>query len=141
MTGVDQLTREFTELFGRYEHALKQAGYLRRTPEAQADWNRFARELGPAFFDAVVASNIAPKLLGDPPKKQMNNLTWPAVAPPRNAVELFEQGICRVRNNFFHGEKFIGNPQQQERDAILISEALAVLRAAKDEIPGVGALI
>jgi hypothetical protein len=56
-------------------------------------------------------------------------------------VELFDQGVCRVRNSLFHGEKFVDRQDQRERDAILVSEALSVLREAQDRVPAVAALL
>lgn len=53
-------------------------------------------------------------------------------APLRNVTELFVQGVCRVRNSYLHGEKFVGSgdPGQWKRDTTLIEEAFAVLTLA-----------
>ncbi len=144
MTDPYENSRQLAALFGRFEHALKRSHFLRNRPDAQADWNKFARELGPDFFEHVKRSKLAATLLGDPPRKLMKEgLKWEPEHPePLNdVVELFEQGVCRVRNSFLHGEKFVGRADRWERDATLVSEALMVLREAQDRVPAVAALL
>ena len=129
--------RQFGELFGRFEHVLKRSDYLKKgRPDAQADWDRFAHDLGQTFFDEVSTSGIASTLINDPPRKLMaDGLTWqpPEPEPLRDVAELFVRGVCRVRNSYMHGEKFTGGPDgsRWKRDAMLLSEALAVLELAK----------
>ncbi|MGU3420836.1 hypothetical protein [Methylobacterium sp. D54C] len=124
--------------FGRYEYALKRSGFLRSNPSAMADWNAFARELGSDFFDVVCASGKADTLIHEPPRKLMNQgLKWLPENPEplRNVVELFEIGVCRVRNSLVHGEKFTAScEQQRQRDERLVSEALFVLRLSGPRI-------
>ena len=139
-----EAARELAALFGRYEHALKRSNFLQNRPVAQANWEKFARELGPSFFEHVKDSNLAPTLLSDPPRRLMKEgLKWGPEHPvPLNdVVKLFIQGVCRVRNSFVHGEKFVGRERQWERDAKLVSEALVILREAQDRVPTVAALL
>jgi hypothetical protein len=136
----------FAALFGRFEFALKRAGFLLNKDIAQADWSSFARTLGPDFFDHVVKSNKAPSLLSEPPRKLMRDgLTWMPERPAalKNVEELFVQGVCRVRNSYLHGEKFVGGPEasQWERDVQLVRESLAVLSEAEDREPRVSAIL
>jgi hypothetical protein len=134
--------REFADLFSRCEHALKRAGFLRANrPDAQADWNSFARRLGPEFFERIKASGSAATLIGEPPRKLLKEgLEWaPANPKPlESVIELFEQGVCRVRNNYIHGEKFVSESGQFDRDATLVREALAVLRQAEASVGSEG---
>ncbi len=67
----------------------------------------------------------------------MADLTWkPDVPIPiENVVELFQRGVCQVRNNLFHGEKYIGSREAQSRDEALVSESLWVLRLASEKAP------
>jgi hypothetical protein len=135
-----EISREFADLFAAYERALKRGGFLRQDRrEAQADWKAFATALGNEFYDEVRASNLADTLIGKPPAKLMREgLEWKRQeCALGNSVELIEQGVCRVRNSLFHGEKFIGNADEIGRDFVLVMEALAVLRAAKGKIPSV----
>lgn len=126
--------QEFTDLFEHYEFTLKRRGFLQKGLEhAQADWNVFARSLGQDFFDYVRAAGIAETLIAAPPGKLMRNpLDWNR--PDRalaTTYDLLVQGVCRVRNSLVHGEKFRGDIKQRARDEALISEALAVLKAAE----------
>ena len=144
MTNPDAASRELAALFGRFEHALKRSNFLRNSPDAQADWNKFARQLGPDFFEHIEHSKVAETLLRNPPRKLMREgLKWVPEHPKplNNVVELFEQGVCRVRNSLIHGEKFMGDPSQWERDAKLVSEALVVLREAQDRVPEIATLL
>jgi hypothetical protein len=124
----------FAKSFGDAEYALKRSGCLRQNKDvAEADWDAFARYLGPHFFAAVVDKGIAKTLIGQPPRRLMNDLQWsPDIpAPFTNVHELIVQGVCRVRNSYLHGEKFRGGPDGQwERDVTLIKEAHAVLDEA-----------
>ena len=144
MTDPYAVALDLAALFGRFEHALKRSDFLRNRPDAQADWNKFARRLGPNFFEHIKCSKLAPTLLSDPPRRLMKEgLKWGPEHPEplNNVVELFEQGVCRVRNSLIHGEKFVGRACQWERDATLVSEALVVLREAQDRVPAVAALL
>ena len=133
--------RQFGELFGRFEHVLKRSDYLKKGRlDAQADRDRFAGDLGQTFFDEVSTSGIGSTLINDPPRKLMaDGLTWqPAeLEPLSDVVALFVRGVCRVRNSYMHGEKFTGGPDgsQWERDAMLLSDALAVLELAGERSP------
>lgn len=127
----------FTALFRRFEHALKRGDFLARKQRAEADWQAFAESLGPEFFEEVRHSNKAPTLIQEPPRRLMADLTWrPDVpAPIENVVDLFKRGVCQVRNNLFHGEKYIGSPDAQSRDEALVSESLWILRLASEKAP------
>jgi hypothetical protein len=126
----------FAAAFGDAEYALKRSDRLRLNKDvAEADWDAFARDLGPDFFAAVVDQGIAKTLIGEPPRRLMNDLQWaPEIpAPLTNVHELIVQGVCRVRNSHLHGEKFRSGPDGQwDRDVTLIKEAHAVLEAAVD---------
>ena len=129
-----KLAASFAKSFGEAEYALKRSSHLRENKDvAEADWNSFARDLGPDFFAEVVERAIAKTLINEPPRRLMKNLRWaPKVPIPlANAQELIVQGVCRVRNSYLHGEKFTGGPDGQwARDLTLIREAHAVLEAA-----------
>lgn len=124
----------FARAFGQTEYTLKRSGRLRKKKEiAEADWDSFASDLGPDFFAAMVERQIAKTLIGNPPRRLMRNMRWSPDEPEplRNVHELIVNGVCRVRNSYIHGEKFIGGPEGQwERDLILVNEAHAVLNAA-----------
>lgn len=124
----------FARTFAQTEYALKRSGYLRKNKNtAEADWNAFAEKLGKDFFQHIVSSGIAITLVGDPPRRLLANLEWSPekTQPLTNVTQLFVNGVCRVRNSYLHGEKFIGGPDGQfKRDTTLVKEAHAVLHEA-----------
>lgn len=90
--------------------------------------------MGQGFFDHVVTSGVAKTLVGEPPRRLLADMQWdpPNPVPLTNVAQLIVNGVCRVRNSYFHGEKFMGGPAGQwERDAKLVEEAHAVLKEAK----------
>lgn len=129
-----EAAKAFTTEYGLAEYALKRSGYLRKgKPVAEADWDAFARDLGPDFFKRIVDKQIAKTLISVPPRRLLANLQWsPEIPVPLTNVQgLIIQGVCRVRNSYLHGEKFVGGPEGQfYRDKVLIEEAHAVLREA-----------
>jgi hypothetical protein len=130
--------QEFAQLFGQVEFALKRSEHLSvGKKHAEADWYSFAKDLGPDFFDRVAAAGIAKTIINDPPRKLMRDLAWDRKSGPlTNTQELIVIGVCRVRNSYIHGEKFVGGGDDQwERDATLVREALAVLKFALSQAP------
>lgn len=122
----------FATDYRHLEYALKRAPEYRRKNKAtaEADWGAFATALGPTFFDQIVRSGVAKNLIGKPPRRLLNDMKWAPTnpAPLSNVSELIINGVCRVRHNYFHGEKFTGASEGQwDRDITLIQEAHAVL--------------
>lgn len=126
--------QDFAELFGRVEYALTQCGFLQTKPSiAKADWKKFANELGEQFFANVRQSRIAETLLATPPEVFSNfgGVTdWAKVTPIFNVESLFLNGVCQVRHNLVHGNKFIGAEKDRDRDTTLVREASSVLQLA-----------
>ncbi len=123
---------EFFRMFARFEYALKKAKYIRaRAGMVAAHWDKFANDLGAAFFERVKDETLADTILHSPPNKQAvdgsGELVWQVCKPPENSVALFV-AIRRIRNNLFHGGKH-ENPFN-ERDRELLSEGIAVLKLA-----------
>lgn len=130
--------------YRRFEHALKRAGFVNPNDRrASANWGEFAKALGEDFFVEVRDSGEAPTLIAEPPRILMREtMTFepPEPEPITDVVDLFRRGICMVRNNHLHGEKFINEPGLG-RDAALVREALAVLERASGRHPAVAALM
>jgi hypothetical protein len=139
LTNLDKLKAEFLETFRNAEYTLKRSGFNKPVSDRmEADWDGLANALGTTFFQLVVKNGTAITLIGNPPRKHIldpvsGNATWnpKTTAPLKNVQELIVMGVCRVRNNFFHGEKFIGgDPGDWLRGETLLSEALSVLKFA-----------
>lgn len=129
--------RRLAALFGRFEHVLKRTGFLKGRRHAEADWRRFAVSLGDTFFAEVRHRGIAKMLIQEPPRTLMaNGLKWEPEWPDplENVADLFVKGVCKVRNSYVHGEKFVGGDRDFKRDARLVREALAVLELAQSKL-------
>jgi hypothetical protein len=133
------LACEFLAVFARFEFALKAAGFVDGDEKkAEPAWDRYARAIDAAFTHlkgAELRVAVAYLLL-QPPKKQIvvqGKIDW-LDAPPDGNLPRAEQVLLmvrRVRNNLFHGGKFLaaeagGDP---DRDRLLVDHALMVLRA------------
>lgn len=134
MNNPYEIAASFVADFRGMEYALKRSIHRRKDKEiAEADWESYAKSLGPKFFEHIVAKGIAKTLIGKPPRRLLADLRWAPEnpAPLANVNQLFLNGVCRVRNSYIHGEKFTGGPEGQwDRDAVLIKEAHAVMKEA-----------
>jgi hypothetical protein len=121
------------------EHAMKRCDFCADHKDiAEADRDKLSKALGEKFFEEGAGSGEAPTLLARRPRKlKRQPSAWqPAEAlPVTNAKELFVKGICQVRNNLFHGEKFRGSPESRERDAALVAESEWVLKLVREKLP------
>jgi hypothetical protein len=135
---------EFVDLYRRLEFVLKRTGFLdTKRKRASADWTGFAEGLGEEFFIEVRDSNEAATIIKEPPRVRMRDSMdyEPAVPEPiTNVVELFTRGVCQVRHNYEHGEKYFTN-ESRARDTILTQEASRVLKRAADRLGPVADLL
>jgi hypothetical protein len=132
---------EFFVAFSRFEYGLVQAGYVRDDRrDAQADWDRLAREFNERF-DPNVAPGLQQAvtyLLAHPPRKQIyvnGHLEWSMAAPPQTdpLLQRLLVFVRRVRNNLFHGDKLNDLLERySERNLDLIRSALTVLYVCVD---------
>ena len=132
---------KFFVLFSRFEYALKEAGYIRRTTRAEPDWNKFADHLGQAFLEQVRKSGKAGELLSKPPMRQVvqdGRLGFERASSINDAKSLFKAIRC-ARNNLVHGGKFSppGSGLQRERDQTLLEQARGILEMALEECESV----
>ncbi len=126
----------YLELFGKAEGCMKRGKFIKNNKRrAEADWTKLARWLGDDFFNEILQSNKARTLIDMPPKAFLHETGWENQQPrPIDQVEdLFIRGICSVRNNLTHGDKYIGTDVDGQRDTILIKEATFVLQQALDK--------
>jgi len=123
----------FLEMFASAEGAMKRGKFANKNKvRAEADWGALAAELKEEFFVAIRDSKKASTLIETPPKKFMRDTGWQNDQPAKieSVRDLFVRGVCMVRNNLGHGDKYIGTDEDRKRDAILITEATYVLRQA-----------
>lgn len=127
---------DFVATFSRLEYALKTSGeFLKKTKDAEADWTAFASSIESKINNS---SNCQLKksieyILNNPPQKQTNEngvIKWKRVDPSqRNKTKNLIIYICRIRNNLFHGGKFVGGYLEEfDRDFRLVKCALLILK-------------
>jgi hypothetical protein len=112
---------------------MKRAGYLKHDKpgtSAEAGWNSFATDLGPAFY-ALCQSDPELKVLIIAPPQLLkidrapggtSTVDWKK-SRAVNSVESFYAVIKDIRNNLFHGEKQV----HSARDGELLAAAQRVL--------------
>ena len=130
-SGFPEHVSAFFELFARAEHALRRIGFVQSNrAKAVVDWRAFARDLREEFFVAVRNSGRADTLIREPPRAYHGEAGWQPrqSAPIADTEDLFIRGVCQVRNNIVHGEKYIF--QEGERSDDLVKEATWVLEQA-----------
>lgn len=133
------LVFEFLGVFSRYEYALKATGFVRegRGGQAEPSWHRYCEQHGEALLadDEPEFSAAVRYLLDFPPQRQTHTpgegLGWGAVLVPADANEcrrVVEYVRC-VRNNLFHGGKFVAAipGEADDRNEKLLRASLAVL--------------
>ncbi len=116
----------------RYEFALKAAG-LAHGEDATPSWDRYANTIdaGLARLNSPELTAAIDYLLTQPPKKQVldgGRLQWRDAPPDPNQSRAAQVLLMvrRVRNNLFHGGKFIPGG---DRDQVLVNHALVVLQS------------
>ena len=129
-----QLAGEFLAVFARYEFALKAAGFANGGDrKVEAAWDIYAKSIDGAFarLNCPELAAAVEYLIKQPPKKQVlirGKVQW-RDAPPDPKTLRAEQVLLmvrRVRNNLFHGGKFLPGG---DRDQVLVNHALVVLKA------------
>jgi hypothetical protein len=123
----------FRDFYARAEHVLRRTGYLRTDrKKAETDWVTFATEMGQPFFAYVSGQRGADTLITEPPRALHRDGSWlPKIQQPIDGtVDLFVRGVCQVRHNIVHGEKFIVS--EGARSCRLVKEAHWVLKEAID---------
>lgn len=131
---IDQLAFRFFKLFAQCEYALKAIGCGRATnaDAAEADWDRFANEVGALLLSDQDPEIVAARtyLFENPPKRQVwtsGGVAWAAVPNNERSAQILLSHIRRVRNNLYHGGKFNGRWIDPDRSAELISKSLLLL--------------
>jgi hypothetical protein len=132
----------FSIFFSRFEYSLKRTrGYAKprnnKDNRVEADWAKFARNHNADFEPQKTAqlNRAVEYLLGQPPLQQILKnevLEWEPT-PVRKNVPFLKKlidSVKTVRNNLFHGGKFISaDVLDPGRDKCLIESCMAVLKA------------
>jgi hypothetical protein len=133
-----ELACEFLGIFSRFEYALKAGGFAKssRHGYAEPDWTTFGQSIAANFNSAATPELDASVayLVANPPLRQSYSaaagLSWSAV-PVAAGVSQAERLIAYVRcvrNNLFHGGKFLAQPVgSSDRDFKLVTCSLVVL--------------
>ena len=136
MNDLNALSFRFFKLFAQYEYALKAMGYgaAGRNGQAEADWDRFANDIGAAIMTVQDEPVVEARryILDSPPKRQIwvdHSVRWQAVPNSEQSVQILFGHIRRVRNNLYHGGKFNGRWIDPDRSRELIASALVLLEA------------
>jgi hypothetical protein len=134
--GIDskKVVRLFS-LFSRFEHAMKCHSYSTqdRYGNMQPDWITFCTRMAGAFnhTNSQRLTSSIQYLLNHPPMKQKPDHSWEPCQEPGWCTDTSSKVIWRaknVRNNLFHGGKFLDVDKQ--RDEQLIDAACDILLAA-----------
>ena len=130
-----ELVYKFFTVFSLFEYALKRAGFLvpGQRNEAKPDWERFAREIEDSFDpnSTEELSSAVSYMLGRPVMKQIkreDSIIFIRRIRPHAMGEIIWLSILirGVRNNLFHGGKFL---YERPRDTELIQNSLIILEA------------
>jgi len=131
----EPLAFNFLYTFARFEYALKQSGYATGSASrVDADWTRFGQDASVVDKAGLEPILKAAKYIREhPPQKQIfkdGKLSW--ALPARNEpseVQNVLLNVRTVRNNLFHGGKFLEGPvAEPSRDELLLQNCIAVLR-------------
>lgn len=134
-----ELVCDFLAVFARAEYALKAGGFAKAVggDRAAADWTKFAKNVSSGFDREASPelSRAVTYLITNPPQRQTyqveNDLGWGAVPVKSNAshAERLVEYVKCVRNNLFHGGKYLPVPASApDRDFLLLS-SMVVLSA------------
>lgn len=130
-----ELAFEFIATFARFEYALKASGFvLNSNRGVQPDWDGFANSIHEKYVELGLSEkqNEADYLLQNPPKKQALEgeclvFKQQIVDTNQKSTQQLLRFIRTVRNNLFHGGKFI--PEDGlARDQRLVESSLEVLK-------------
>ena len=134
-----KLVEGFFAAFATAEFELKRLGFIRRgTEDAQADWDAFASAIERRFRvgHPRTLARAWRALTAFPPRKQVvrdGRLGWKSTSRPSGTSDA-AWGLLlvrRIRNNLFHGSKFLlGGSEQFSRDREFVSAAHTVLEVA-----------
>lgn len=132
------LAIEFMATFSRMEHALKSTGYaLGNEGKVEPAWDCFANEIDEQFNQLVNEGLVAAKdfLLNSPPRKQVlqdGQVIFQDQVSDQNqrTTQQVIRFIRTVRNNLFHGGKFLPTGETEAgRNEALVRASLKIIKS------------
>ena len=140
------LAMEFISVFSRMEHALKSTGYaIGSESKVEAAWDKFANEINDKFIQIDKAEVVSAKrfILDYPPRKQVlvkNRVEFrdQEVDSKQREAQQVLRFVRTVRNNLFHGGKYLPNGELEPgRNQLLVEKSLTLLTACLELHPRV----
>jgi hypothetical protein len=134
----EKLLLKFFLTFSKFEYALKESGFYRRSryDNAEPYWNNFIESIE-ALFDKDFNDELKDAcdfILINPPRKQVvkaNFIMWETQSQPRNESEtkFLIDMVKSIRNHLFHGAKF-GEGLHDDSEGVtkLLESALIILK-------------
>ena len=133
---LNNLAFAFFRLFAQFEYALKAMGYGRagNRQAAEADWDRFANEVGARLFAATDPDILRAMqyIFEHPPKRQVwieGAVQWEVVNNGERSAQILFAHIRRTRNNLYHGGKFGSRWIDPDRSHELLRSSHLILQA------------
>jgi len=133
-----ELAIEFIAVFSRMEHALKSTKYaIGNESRVDPAWDRFSNDIN-AEFQNIKEEQLTQAvsfLLTEPPKKQVIvgtrvGFVDQVIDPNQKTTQQLIRMVRTVRNNLFHGGKYLPNGEVEEgRNQRLVEASLLVLKA------------
>jgi hypothetical protein len=127
---------EFLMAFSRFEYALKRVGYAKQAGRMlNVEWRKFGKEHAARAAASVDAIRRDAKYLVDrPPRRQILDgetvrFDKQEPSPAAPGLEWLLEMAYRVRNNLFHGGKWVPIDEPARNEKLLLA-ALDVLRWA-----------
>ena len=133
-----ELAFELLAVFSRFEYALKSTKYAHGgNNRVYAWWDKFANDIDSRFYPSAdhELEEAVTYLLTSPPRKQVLKVKKVVFsdAPPDPKQKQTKQVlnmVRRVRNNLFHGGKYLPLGEVKKgRNELLVKYALRVLKA------------
>lgn len=129
---------DFFAIFARFEYALKATKFAQaRRGYVEPDWEKFLSEVESYTApDSVQLSEAVSYLIENPPKGQIlhdGRTTYELIAKKptgRTGLAKAVRSAKRVRNNLFHGGKYMGHSESSARNRRLLEASVIVLSAA-----------
>ena len=134
---------EFFIKYARFEYALKMAGFYKKVDSdsffiKKVDLDRFLFEIDESKLSEALKP-FYDYLMEHPVKKLKNDLRFHDGTFDNGMTNIrkFAENIVRIRNNLFHGNKFIEFLPGENRDEYLIKNAILVIEWMVDLKPEV----